>query len=144
MENLAQFIPHKPPMHWLDQAWLEEDGSIGARWTIPDDNLVINTLLQANVLPPAAVLEVLAQAAACQAGLSASQAHTPVPGGRLVAIEHLSFGAPIRVGDTLELRISVMRQWQNLLKCRLLARVRGEVAAMGVATFAVVVQGQFP
>ncbi len=144
MENLAHFIPHRPPMHWLAKAWLEEDGSIGARWTVPDDNPVINTLLQANVLPPAAVLEVLAQAAACKAGLSASQAHAPVPGGRLVAIEHLSFGAPVRVGDTLDLRISVLRQWQNLLKCQLLATVRGKMAAMGVVTFAVVVQGQFP
>ena len=136
MENIAHFILHRPPMHWLDQAWLQEDGSIGARWTVPDDNPVLNALLQANVLPPSAVLEVLAQTAACQAGLAARQGHAPVPAGRLVAIEHLSFQAPIRVGDTLELRISVLRQWQRLLKCQLSATVRGEVAAEGVATFA--------
>ena len=136
MENLAHFIPHRPPMHWLDQAWLQEDGSIGARWTVPDDNPVVNTLLQGHVLPPSALLEILAQTAACKAGLAACQDHARVPAGRLVAIEYLSFQAPIQVGDTLELRISVLRQWQTLLKCQLSATVRGEVAAQGVATFA--------
>ncbi len=126
-------------MHWLDQAEPQEDGSIAARWTIPDDNPVLNTLVRAKRLPPAVLLEVLAQAAACQAGLAARQAHAPVPAGRLVAIDHLSFLEPVQTGDTLELRISVLRHWQTLLKCQLLAMVGGKIAAQGVATFALLV-----
>ncbi|NNM88102.1 MAG: hypothetical protein HKL95_06250 [Phycisphaerae bacterium] len=138
-ENLANFIPHRPPMHWLDQAGPQEDGSIAARWTVPDDNPVLNTLVRAKMVPPTVILEVLAQTAACQPGLAARQGHAPVPAGRLVAIDHLSVLAPVRSGDTLELRISVLRQWQTLLKCQLSATVRGKIAAQGVATFALLV-----
>ena len=123
-------------MHWLDQAEPQEDGSIAARWSVPEDNPVLNTLVRAKRLPPSVILEVLAQAAACQAGLAACQGHAPVPAGRLVAIDHLWFLAPVQTGDTLELRVSVLRHWQTLLKCQLLATVGGKIAAQGVATFA--------
>ena len=125
-------------MHWLNQAWLHEDGSIRARWTVPDDNPVLNSLLHQRLLPPSVLIEILAQTAACGAGLAAHKTAAPGPSGRLVAIEHLSFQSPVQVGDALELQMNVVRQWQNLLKCRLSATVRGDIAALGVATFALV------
>lgn len=133
-ENLADFIPHRPPMHWIDRAWIAPDGTFHAVRTITPDH----SLLEGNLLPSSALIEMLAQTAACGAGFAARQKNGPIPGGRLVAIKSMSFGTPVHAGETVEMSVRTLRQWQSLFMCELLATVKAQMAALGTASFALI------
>ena len=137
-DNLAPQIPHRGRMHWLDHARME-DGAVLATRTLTADH----PFLRDGVLPRAALIEMLSQAAACEAAHAASANGAHVHQGMLVAIRDFVFteGAPLpRAGDTLILLARREKSLGPLTQCVVQAQIAGKTLAQGRMTFHLTVE----
>ena len=123
--NLAHNIPHRPPMHWLDHATREPDGTVVATRRLANDQ----PFMMDGLLPRTALLEIAAQAAACGA------AGTLPRSGVLAALRDVLFFATPRTGQTIAIRVRVVRSMGTLFLCKIEATADGRPALTGHFSF---------
>jgi predicted hotdog family 3-hydroxylacyl-ACP dehydratase len=131
-ENLALQIPHRSPMHWLDGAQAGPNSSILAHRTIsPDHPFVIN-----GRLARAALIELMAQAAACSALPLLQDRQSRPEYGMLVALRDLRFLDSPKVGERLQIAVRMTRNLGNMFLCEIAANIGARQIAAGRFTFA--------
>lgn len=129
-QNLAHNIPHRPPMHWLDEATREPNATVVAtRILAADQPFMMNGLL-----PRSALLEIAAQAAAC--GVAPGPAGTLPRTGVLAAMRDVHFFATPRSGQTILIRVRVVRSMGALFLCTIDATADGRPVLVGTFSFA--------
>ncbi len=129
-QNLADNIPHRPPMHWLDDAVREPDGTILAMRTLAADQ----PFMMNGRLPRSALLEIAAQAAAC--GVPPGQAGTQPRFGVLASLRDVHFFATPRSSQTIAIRVRVIRSMGTLFMCTVAATADGIPVLGGTFSFA--------
>lgn len=103
---VASLLRHGPPMRLLDEVIGESAESLVCRTTIRDDF----PFLRDGEAEVAVCLELAAQAVACLTGLADRRRNAEPRPGLLVGVRDAKFiGAPLRVGD--ELDVTVTKRW---------------------------------
>ncbi|HTV48639.1 MAG TPA: hypothetical protein VMG59_09375 [Phycisphaerae bacterium] len=128
-KNLVEQIPHRPPMHWLQSAQLQPDGSVRAQQTISASQLFIVD----GCLTPSALIELISQAAACippPAGAS----NGPVEGMLVTLRDARIFSTP-KVGQRLDIHVRMIRNLDKMFMCEVAANVGDKPIAAGRFTF---------
>ncbi len=130
MHNLAEGIPHRPPMHWLDTAWRNADGTISARRLIqPDDAFVADGRLVRSAL-----LEMAAQAAACRPVTPTG----PPRRGVLAGARDVVFHGDVRAGQTLDIHVQPTKSMGSLMLCGITINADDRPIMSGNLTFAII------
>jgi hypothetical protein len=129
-DDLAPHIPHRGLMHWLDHARMEGDVVVATRRITAGHPFV-----RQGFLLRSALLEMVSQAAACEAVASARAAGRAVQGGMLVGIRDFRISGCPRTGQTIELRSRRERTMGPLVLCAVEARIDGALIATGRMTF---------
>ncbi len=129
-QNLTDNIPHRPPMHWLDNATRETDGTVVAIRKLSDDQ----PFMMDGLLPRTALLEIAAQAAACAA--ARGQTGAPPQPGVLAALRNVHFFSTPRSGQTIAIRVRVVRSLGTLFLCTIEATTDGRPVLTGDFYFA--------
>ncbi len=128
-ENIIHRIPHRPPMHWLDDAKILADGSICARRTIsPAHPFVVKGMLARSAL-----IEMLAQTAACGA-VSGKEAE-PASRGMLMVLREVFFAGAPAVGEGVDLHVKMIRSFGNMFLCEAIATVGERLLVRGEFSF---------
>src|SRR5579862_3868145 len=117
-------IPHRPPMRWIDAAAPQA-------YTVPPDH----PFLRDGVLPRAALIELLAQCAACAAADHAARQGQTIGRGRLAALRNMKFHADVRTGDTLALQARPGATFGRLSQALVTVHVGTMLVAEGEMTF---------
>jgi len=119
-------------MHWLDSATISDDGlTATATRAIPADHPFVRD----GRLLPAALIELMAQAAAAGSTLKAQRQGRTVQRGVLVAVRNFHIIAPVPVGASVELTAVHERTLGALSMVRLEARVNNALIASAHMTF---------
>jgi predicted hotdog family 3-hydroxylacyl-ACP dehydratase len=128
-ENIIHRIPHRPPMHWLDEAKILADGSIRARRTISSTHpFVVNGMLARSAL-----IEMLAQTAAC--GAVSGKEAPPASRGMLMALRGVFFAGAAAVGEDVDLHVKMIRSFGNMFLCEAIAAAGGRLLVRGEFSF---------
>ncbi len=128
----ADFLPHTAPFLLLDRV-LAIDDTVGrfSKGVAGDDPLVG----PAGVLAPTLVVEAMAQGAGIVLML-----REPLLRARgsavLAAIDHCEVHEPVRVGDRLEIEITVTRRYADMARIRGRAVVDGRLCTAATLTLA--------
>jgi len=117
-------IPHQPPMLWIDP------GS-STSYRVPGDH----PFLRDGFLLRTAMIELLAQSAACQMAVEAAGRGRKIREGRLAAIGGLTFHGDAAVGETLTLRIIPGAAFGKLSRVRATVHGGGRLLAEAEMTF---------
>ena len=105
---IADIVPHRGPMLWLDRVCDGDDGFVVCAARVPPDAPFVRHGRAAAVVS----LEYMAQAAAALLGLQAHRRNAAQTGGFLVAVPSFElFVDEIAVGDALE--VHAAQVWPN-------------------------------
>jgi predicted hotdog family 3-hydroxylacyl-ACP dehydratase len=97
---VAELVPHKPPMLWIDEVLAFSAEEITCRVTLRDEHVFLDDGAAESVV----VVELMAQAVAAQVGLADRQRGDSPRPGYLVAIPEATFFAPeVRRGQVIDL-----------------------------------------
>jgi predicted hotdog family 3-hydroxylacyl-ACP dehydratase len=96
----ASFVPHRPPMLWIDDVIAHDDETIVCRVTLRDDHVFLDGGQAESVI----IVELMAQSVAAFVGLADhKRGGVPRP-GYLVAIPEARFFVPtVTSGQTIEI-----------------------------------------
>ncbi len=122
--DLVQGIPHRPPMRWLDDAALQADGTVAAHSTISAEHPFLN----GGRLPRSALIEMMAQTAAC-AGVATAAGR----GGRgmLIGLRDVAIAGAPAIGERVELQVKMIQRIGNMFLCEGSASVGGREIVHG-------------
>ena len=112
--SAADFVPHRPPMLWLDEVGDDTPSSVVCYTTIRPDFIFLDGLdgLDQEGASPVAMMELVAQASAVYLGLKARRAGRPPRFGMLVGCREAEFFVDrLEVGD--ELTVTVERSFDE-------------------------------
>lgn len=131
----ATLIPHRPPMHWIDSAVMADDGSVTATRTLAKEHPFVRDV----ALLPTALIEMMAQAAACGAAMAAKARGMTLRRGLLVAIRDfvVDVETPVATGATITLTSVPETSFGSLSACRCTALLQGVTVATARLTFRV-------
>ncbi len=125
--DLAEYVPHRPPILGLDALLVLEDARAVARREVrpgPDVDAQ-------GALWEAALIEGIAQTAAAMHGAAARRRGRGVLRGMLVGLSRFSIERLPKVGEVLEYEVSLVRELDAISLVHGQARVAGEVLAAG-------------
>jgi predicted hotdog family 3-hydroxylacyl-ACP dehydratase len=127
--ELANLIPHEPPMLWIDEVVHYTEDEILCRVTLHEGHVFIDDGQAESIV----VVELLAQSVAALVGLSdRARGLRPRP-GYLAAIPEATFYVPIvRVGQTLDLACSRSFGQAHVASFDCIARHAGNPVARAV------------
>jgi predicted hotdog family 3-hydroxylacyl-ACP dehydratase len=112
--SAADFVPHRPPMLWLDEVGEETPSSVVCYTTIRPDFIFLDGPdgLDDGHVRPVVMIELVAQASAVHLGLKARRAGRPPRFGMLVGCREAEFFVErLEVGD--ELTVTVERAFDE-------------------------------
>jgi predicted hotdog family 3-hydroxylacyl-ACP dehydratase len=118
-------------MHWLDGAELSADETIRAWRTITNEHPFTDN----GHFLPAALIELMAQAAAAGAIQKATAAGRTLRRGVLAAIHDVRITGPVHVGDTVIITGREEKSFAGFVSGTLEARVGQTLVAQGRMTF---------
>jgi predicted hotdog family 3-hydroxylacyl-ACP dehydratase len=125
-------LPHAPPMHWIDEATLSNDGlTATAHRTLQPDHPFISD----GQLLPSALIELMAQTAAAGSVIKHQAPGKKIRHGALVAIRDARFVGSAPVGATVILTAMHERAIGPLTSARLEARIGDTLIASARMTF---------
>ncbi len=130
-EQIAEILPHREDMALLDEAALLEDGTSEGVYRVRGDEFFLRGHFPGNPVVPGVIqCEIIAQAS-CMLMKDAIEGATPYYAG----INSVRFRRPVRPGDTITVRSTLVRNKGPLYVVRGEARVDGEVCASGEFMF---------
>lgn len=95
---ITDYLPHRPPMLFIDEIVAETDDSVTCRAILRPDCI----LAENGVVQPAAMIELIAQVCAIYVGVKAAAEGKPPRVGFLIGCREVEFGVPaFAVGDEL-------------------------------------------
>lgn len=116
----AVLLPHRWPMALLDEAeFVERDATLVGRWTVRADD----PWCQAAGMPPHLVLESWLQACAALVCAGRGSASRVFVGG----LRGVRVAGPVKVGETVEHRVRVLRGLAATGVCAGVATVAGRI-----------------
>lgn len=134
-KEIEGLIPHRAPMLLVDRVlgW-EKDGWLEAEVLFGADSMFFGGHFPGMPLLPGVVMvEALAQAAACLTSLSKGAGAAEVV-YLFSAIEEVRFKAPLRPGETLQMRVEKTFEKLGMLGFKTEGRINGVVAVMATFT----------
>lgn len=123
---IAELLPHRPPMLWLDQVVAREGDAIHCRLTVREEHVFVS----AGEVEPLVSVEWMAQAVGALVGLfDRAREQAPRP-GYLIAVPEASFSVErFVVGDVVD--VYARRAWgdESLASFECRCERAGELAA---------------
>ncbi len=134
--QIQEIIPHRYPFHLVDRIDAVEPGksAVGIKCVSTNEMHFLGHFPEKHVMPGVLIVEALAQVGAVAILMQEEYK------GKLVyfaGIKNMRFKRQVIPGDVLELSIEMTRMKGRIGVGEAVARVDGEVAAIGTLTFAI-------
>jgi 3-hydroxyacyl-[acyl-carrier-protein] dehydratase len=130
IHEIMNRIPHRPPFLMIDRAesFLANESLVGVKCVTINEPFFVGHFPGAPVMPGVLIIEAMAQTG----GLLMSKSWNADPKGKIIlfmSVDNCRFRHPVRPGDVLRLKVSVLRSRANVVKFAGRAMVGERLAA---------------
>ncbi|MCI2082048.1 MAG: 3-hydroxyacyl-ACP dehydratase FabZ [Bacteroidales bacterium] len=133
-EEIKQFIPHREPMLLVDEAIIDGDGTVHAKYTVRGDEFFLQGHFPGHPVVPGVILcEIMAQSCAILVGDKIKE-YIPMYAG----INNVHFTASVFPGNTIDVSAKIIAQKGKMYFVTASASVEGKVCCKGEIAFALV------
>ena len=133
-EELMRIVPHRPPMLLVDEARLEDGGSL-ASYTVRGDEWFLQGHFPGNPIVPGVILcEMLAQSSCVLLQDSMEEGMASL----FTGLKEVKFKNPVRPGDTFESKCEIIRKMPPFFFAKGEGYVNGKLAVKAEFSFALV------
>ena len=133
-EDLKEVLAHREPMLLVDEAFMNEDGTVTGRYTVRGDEFFLQGHFPRNPIVPGVMLcEMASQSSALLVAEKVKGKVTLFAG-----MNNVKFNTPVTVGDTVEFTCAVIRAIGSFHFMKAEGRVNGKIAMSGEFSFALV------
>ncbi|MCD8287059.1 MAG: beta-hydroxyacyl-ACP dehydratase [Clostridia bacterium] len=133
-EELKQILPQREPMLLVDEAWKNEDGTAGGKYTVRGDEFFVQGHFPGNPVVPGVIL--CEMAAQCSCMLMADKVQGKIT--MFTGLDHVKFKTPVRPGDTVVFKSTHVRAMSFIHKVDVVGEVNGRMAVSLEFTIALV------
>lgn len=133
-EEIQNYLPHREPMLLIDEAYLDENGNVHAKYKIREDTFFVQGHFPGNPIVPGVIqCEIMAQCCALIV-------KEDVPGNMTLyaGIDNFRFKNIVRPGDVCEITASLTERRGQIVFCAAKLEVNGKLCSKGRMTFALV------
>ena len=121
--QVAEWLPHRPPMLLVDAVLVADAASLTAQRTFRAEEFFFDGHFPGEpILPGVILLEALAQAAALHTGLT-KQLRATQAAYRFSKVEHVTWAAPVLPGQTVTLQVTKLREKLGFIQFTAVAKV---------------------
>ena len=133
-EELKQYLPHREPMLLVDEAVMDENGIVHAKYRVREDEFFCMGHFPDNPVVPGVIqCEIMAQSCALLVKDEIVGKTTLYSG-----IDNVRFKNVVRPGDLCEITASLRAKRANMFFCEAVLSVDGKVCCKGELSFALV------
>lgn len=133
-EQIKTFIPHREPMLLVDEINIDEQNIAHATYFVTGEEFFLKGHFPGNPIVPGVILcEIMAQSSCLLIG-DLLKGKTPFYAG----IDNVRFKKQVQPGDLIEITSKITNQKGLVFVVDSVAKVKGELCAKGVLTFALI------
>ncbi len=133
-EEIKQILPHREPMLLVDEAVLNEDGTVTGKYTVRGDEFFLQGHFPGNPIVPGVILCEMAAQSSCMLMADMVKGKTTLYAG----MNNVKFKNSARPGDTIVFTCTHMRSMSVIHFVKAEGRVDGKVVVSGEFSFALV------
>lgn len=137
IHQIKNFLPHRYPFLLIDRVLeaVPEKSMVALKNVTYNEPFFEGHFPSRPVMPGVLIIEALAQAAALMASYGREDVNTANRIYYFTGIDKARFKRPVEPGDQLIIEVELVRKIKNMWKCKGVAKVDGEVAALAELMF---------